>query len=101
GTLEPNPMASFNDVPTQAWFSNYVLSAAKTGLIKGYPDGTFKPNNMISREEVLALVGRLVAAKGNYAGTVINNTVYNSTWGQTEINNAYSRINPAVLKGGM
>lgn len=101
GTLEANPMASFNDVPAQAWFSNYVLSAAKTGLIKGYPDGTFKPNNMISREEVLALVGRLVAAKGNYAGAVINNTVYNSTWGQTEINNAYSRINPAVLKGGM
>lgn len=101
GTLEANPMASFNDVPAQAWFSNYVLSAAKTGLIKGYPDGTFKPNNMISREEVLALVGRLVAAKGKYAGAVINNTVYNSTWGQTEINNAYSRINPAVLKGGM
>ena len=44
---------SFPDVPTTAWFHDYVITAADRGIVKGYGDGSFKPDNTISRAEFL------------------------------------------------
>ncbi|WP_026486246.1 S-layer homology domain-containing protein [Caldanaerobius polysaccharolyticus] len=48
----------FKDVPLQMWYYNYVTEAALNGLISGYADGTFKPNNPISYQEGLAILIR-------------------------------------------
>lgn len=43
----------FADVPNTAWYANYVGTAVKKGIVKGYADGGFKPGNTISRAEFL------------------------------------------------
>ncbi len=43
----------FSDVPTQAWFTDFVNTASERGIIKGYPDGLFHPAKEISRAEFL------------------------------------------------
>ncbi|RJE88745.1 S-layer protein [Paenibacillus sp. 1011MAR3C5] len=48
----------FSDVQTSNWFAGYAATAAKTGLIEGYEDGTFRPSQTISREEMAVLALR-------------------------------------------
>ena len=42
------------------WGGNSIERIATLGLLKGYADGTFKPNNNVTQEEMLAIVMRLV-----------------------------------------
>ncbi len=48
----------FSDVVEADWFYEVVLAAAEKGLVNGYPDGTFKPANSITREEAIAVLCR-------------------------------------------
>ena len=43
--------SGFKDVPTGKWYSNAVSWAAGVGVVSGYPDKTFKPNQNITREQ--------------------------------------------------
>lgn len=51
---------NFNDVKSADWFYPQVSAAQSAGYIQGYPDGTFKPNQSISREEAAAVLARLL-----------------------------------------
>ncbi|XEC95806.1 S-layer homology domain-containing protein [Paenibacillus tarimensis] len=42
----------------RAWSEEYVQTAVKAGLIKGYDDGTFRPNQNISRAEMVTILVR-------------------------------------------
>lgn len=46
---------NFSDVMNTAWFAPYVQTAFKRDIVKGYPDGTFKPGNTVSRAEFLKM----------------------------------------------
>lgn len=48
----------FNDVDENSWYYQYILAASQMGLINGYPDGTFQPNNYITRAEAVTIVNR-------------------------------------------
>lgn len=55
--------ATFSDVendPTVAWAKPYITEMSEKGYIKGYEDGTFKPNNTISKTESLILLSRMI-----------------------------------------
>lgn len=47
---------SFSDVPDDAWYSTAVKTLASLGMMDGYPDGTFRPDEPITRAE-FATVG--------------------------------------------
>lgn len=54
---------TFSDVendPTVEWAKPYINEMAGLGYIKGYEDGTFKPNNTISKTEALILLSRMI-----------------------------------------
>lgn len=51
---------SFSDVPSTHWAAKYINFAATRGWVTGYPDGTFKPGNPITRAEVAAVTCRLL-----------------------------------------
>ncbi len=54
---------TFSDVendPSVAWAKPYINSMADAGYLKGYEDGTFKPNNTISKTEALILLSRMI-----------------------------------------
>ncbi|AEG15653.1 S-layer domain-containing protein [Desulfofundulus kuznetsovii DSM 6115] len=54
----------FKDVAAGAWYAGAVETAAAQGLVGGYPDGTFKPNAPITREELAAMITRALAKSG-------------------------------------
>lgn len=48
----------FSDVPAEKWFSPYVIWASETGLILGYGDGTFGPEDEITMEQAAMILAR-------------------------------------------
>ena len=51
---------SYTDVSTSAWYYTYVAQATTYGWIGGYPDGSFRPNNSITRAEVAVIVNNML-----------------------------------------
>ena len=59
--LEFPDTPSFPDVAREEWYYGYVEGAAKHGLVKGYPDGTFQPQGNVTIAEILTVI---IRAKG-------------------------------------
>lgn len=53
----------FSDVPEGYWATRYIDFAANLGIIKGYPDGTYRPEDPVKYPEVLAMVLRAIGYK--------------------------------------
>lgn len=49
---------TFSDVPAEHWAYSYIETASQAGLLKGYPDGAFRPEGTITRAEAAALLLR-------------------------------------------
>ena len=59
--LERNPAAvggSFDDVNHQQWYGEAVTWAAEQGIVTGYGDGKFGPNDRITREQLAVILWR-------------------------------------------
>jgi hypothetical protein len=50
---------AFTDV-TGHWANGYIGAAETNGLVRGYPDGSFKPNGHITRAEVVTAINRML-----------------------------------------
>lgn len=55
-TVFPVQSAGFNDVNAGDWYYSYVTFAKSKGFVSGYPDGSFHPNEYITRAEALAMI---------------------------------------------
>ena len=62
----------FSDVKPSDWFYAQVIGSAKYGWISGYTDGTFRPNNTITRAEVTAIVNRMLGRDADKVFVVMN-----------------------------
>src|SRR5262249_6449159 len=47
---------TFSDVPQGSTFYTYIHCLACLGIINGYPDGSFKPNNNVTRGQLSKIV---------------------------------------------
>lgn len=56
----------FKDVEATRWSAGYIGIAAGHGLIKGYPDGTFKPANQVSYAEAITMLVRALGYKDEF-----------------------------------
>ena len=54
-----NTSSKFTDIASH-WAKNEIGIAANKGWINGYPDGTFRPNQYITRAEAMTLVNRVL-----------------------------------------
>ena len=52
----------FGDVPDGQWYTEAVLWAAENGIVNGYGDGRFGPNDPVTREQIAAVLWRLSGA---------------------------------------
>src|SRR5687767_9602095 len=52
----PCPGERFIDVCPEDWFYPYVTGLSNLGVISGYDDGTFRPNNDITRGQIMKIV---------------------------------------------
>ena len=66
-----NVTSNFADVQSGTWYYNAVNIAANLGIVNGYPDGNFYPNNLVSRQEMALMMYR-VANKANAKLTAVN-----------------------------
>lgn len=57
----------FSDVKPTDWFYEAVTGSIQFGWINGYGDGTFRPNNTITRAEVTAIVNKMLGREGDQA----------------------------------
>ncbi len=48
----------FSDVVSSSWYCGYVKTATAYGIITGYDDGTFRPNDLITREQAMTILAR-------------------------------------------
>ncbi len=51
---------SFSDVSGDKWYAESVLKAAELGLVNGYANGTFQPENTVSRAEAVTMINRML-----------------------------------------
>ena len=60
----------FSDMAGAGWAAGYIGYCANAELVKGYPDGTFKPSGKITGYEVLAMILRAVGydKNGEFSG---------------------------------
>ncbi len=56
GMKGKTPTLPFPDVPYNTWYTKYVQEAYSTGVIQGYPDGYFRPDNQINVVEALKII---------------------------------------------
>lgn len=81
---------SFNDVPTNTWYSDAVTWAADAGIVNGTDPGLFEPDVNITREQLATIIYRYAVAYGydtSAAGSIIGYTdsAYISDWAQTAL----------------
>ncbi len=84
--------SSFNDVSKSEWYSDYIGYLSKYGIIKGYADNTFRPNDNVTRAEFVAMTVRFDALfnevkKGSY--TVKYTDVATNYWAYSDV--AYAK----------
>ena len=49
---------NFSDVPTTHWANNFIKIGVGNNIIKGYDDGTFKPDNQVNFVEIATMMLR-------------------------------------------
>ncbi len=48
----------FKDADERSYYAPYLNWAQENGIIKGFDDGTFRPNSAVSRAELITILGR-------------------------------------------
>ena len=51
--------STFSDVPRGQWYTKYIAHLLEEGIMKGYDDGLFRPQNKITRAEFATIVSRI------------------------------------------
>ena len=87
--LPKNPTTKFKDA-NNSWYSDEINFAANKGFIKGYSDGTFRPNQAITRAEFAQMIA--VFVKDGYPGTGELKDV-KGHWASDAINELYGNKN--------
>lgn len=68
---------SFDDVNGKMWYGKAIAWAKAAGIVTGYGDGTFAPENNITREEFATMLARYAQKYGNYtAGSAADFAAY-------------------------
>ncbi len=90
GSPEVTGTAPFTDVAIGQWYTNAITWAASNNIVSGMGDGTFAPNNNITREQLAMILynyaqlkGNAVTASGNLAAFTDGNEV--SDWAETAV----------------
>ena len=85
GTTAADP---FTDISTSGYYK-YIVEAANAGIIEGYSDGTYRPNNVVTRAQFITMLYRAAGSpdvkntvlKFDDAGTISAPYVTAVAWG--------------------
>jgi len=57
--IDPTSESPFNDVSQEHWAKDYIAASAKAGYLQGLPDGSYHPEDQLSRAQGISLILRL------------------------------------------
>ena len=104
--LKEIPMATaqymFNDIDKH-WAKDRIIKLVSKGVIAGYEDNTFRPNNNMTKREAIAFIGRLAnSLDQNYVKpTIRQNIDFNKgTWGNEEVDFVLGRVPANLINEG-
>ena len=66
--MDSMKLTYLSDVDAKAGYFEAVMFSVAKGLVTGYEDGTFKPDNKITRAEAVTVINRLLGREWNGAG---------------------------------
>lgn len=78
---------AFDDVQGH-WSQSYITALAKRGVISGFPDGTYRPNDPVTRAQFAAIINKAFAPKAIRINKVFGDVASNF-WGADAIQTAY------------
>lgn len=95
-TKPTTPLIAFSDI-TGHWAEGYIKQAVSKGIISGYPNGMFKPDNSVTRAEFTVMLTTALNLKGKGTAVMFTDDDQISQWAkpavalalQTEIINGY------------
>ena len=61
--------SGFPDVTTGNTFHDEIEALSSEGIISGYPDGTFKPDHMVTRAQAAVMIGKALELNGEPQNT--------------------------------
>lgn len=104
--LKEIPMATaqymFNDIDKH-WAKDRIIKLVSKGVIAGYEDNTFRPDNNMTKREAIAFIGRLAnSLDQNYVRpTIRQNINFNKgTWGNEEVDFVLGRVPANLINEG-
>ncbi|WP_088240215.1 S-layer homology domain-containing protein [Calothrix rhizosoleniae] len=96
GTIAPliNPAPSFaqtrfNDVQSNYWAAEFIQELSQRGIIAGFPDGSFRPQEAVTRAQFAAMV-RKAFQKSPERQSISFVDVSSNYWGYGAIQEAYT-----------
>ncbi len=95
-TLDTSATSSFSDVSGDDWYYYYVSSAYKEGFIKGYPDGTFRPNDYITRADICTIVSRCLGSPSGVSGMTFNDDIHIPSYAKIPV---YALVKKGIING--
>jgi hypothetical protein len=100
GVKEASAASAFKDIPAGHWAKASIEAAVNNGYLKGYSEGTFRPNAPVTRAEFAAILSRVSSneaaqGKGSFADLAGN-------WSEEEVNKAIGMgfISPSDYPNG-
>lgn len=84
--IELNPITGFSDVKPGDWYYQDVMYLAEKGAISGFVDGTFRPDNTITRAEFVKIA--VAAAQGGK----LTRTYEGDHWARGAFIDAYENL---------
>lgn len=97
GFTQQKPV-NFKDVNEGDWYYEEIAKANAVGYISGYADGTMKPNNQITRQEVASILTRVLKTKLANTADIAKFADYGSIpeWSRGAINTV---VNQGYMSG--
>jgi tripartite motif-containing protein 71 len=78
------------------WAEASIKQAVSSGIVSGYPDGTFKPNDSVTRAEFAVMLINTLKPQGEGAALTFTDTAKIGTWAQKAVAQA---VKAGIIKG--
>ena len=89
GTPPAVTEAPYSDVPAEAWYAPFAADLKQDGAVSGYEDGTFRPEQPVSRAEAVKILNHALDRRaGERAAALPFTDVEKGHWACDEIREA-------------
>ncbi|MFD0682163.1 MULTISPECIES: cadherin-like beta sandwich domain-containing protein [unclassified Paenibacillus] len=94
-TGKSTPAVDLNDIAGH-WAEANIKQAVSSGIVSGYPDGTFKPNHTVTRAEFAVMLMNTLKPQGEGAALTFTDTAKIGIWAQKAVAQAFQA---GIIKG--